>query len=175
MIFGIPPRRLFAYAAVIAALFGALFWQRSRVDTSDVGQPGIAATPAFATLPDLVATAESVGFSAAPTRDLFAVRPVATPAAPPPAPAPTPVRPDPAEVAREAVRKTLDSILVLGILGSDSGPLAVLEVNGQVFSVTQGQEVLPGYRVKSVSLDYLELIHTETGLEKLFALNASGN
>lgn len=175
MIFGIPARRLLVYAALIAALLGGNYWRLQTPDSIVGPDPGGTATGGIAELAEIVATAEGAGFTRPMQRDLFAVRPIAAPQPPRPQPAPAPQAPDPAEIARQAVRKTLDSIVVLGILGSDSGPLAVLEVDGKVTSVTQGQEVLPGYRVKSVSLDHLELVHAETGLEKLYLMGTSEN
>lgn len=173
---GVSFRKIVLYGAVIAVLIGANFWRfyspPSGLDTADqaVGRLPVAH------LPELSLAREFVGFSAPATRDLFGrtVQEVVAPAVEEPAVV-APARPDPKAIALAQVQKVLDAISVLGILGSDAGPVALIEYDGNIASVARGQDILPGYVVKSLSLTHLVVRNEQIGLEKLYLINESGN
>lgn len=176
MIFGMPRTRALIYLCAIIALLVALFWQSDAQQTpGDTSAPGPVAGSRVTELPEIFAARDFLGYTAPQARDLFAARPPAPPIVAAPAPEPAPAAPDPAEIARQEVTKTFDSISVLGILGSDSGPVAVLEFGGNVISATREQEVLPGYIVQTISLDHLVLRHASTGMERIYLMGTSDN
>ena len=169
-------RKVAIYGAVIAVLIGANAWRFYLPTLNSNTADQAVARLAVANLPELSVAREFVGFRAPATRDLFG-RNIQEP------PAPTveepeiqaPAAPDPEAIARAKAQKILDAIKVLGILGSASGPVALIEYDGITASVARGQEISPGYIVKSLSLTHLVVRNEQIGLEKLYLINESGN
>lgn len=169
-------RKVAIYGAVIAVLIGANAWRFYLPALTSNSPDQAVARLAVANLPELSVAREFVGFSAPLTRDLFGRK-----IAKPPVPVvekptiQTPAAPNPEAIALANAQKILDAIKVLGILGSDSGPVAVIEYDGITASVARGQEISPGYIVKSLSLTHLVVRNEQIGLEKLYLINESGN
>lgn len=169
-------KKIALYGVAVAILIGANIWRWSApTSNAEIPAPGAVRLP-VADLPELSVAQEFAGFGAPAPRDLFrrSFQDTVAPVKQEPAPD-VPPAPDPKAIALANAQSILDAIAVLGILGSDSGPVALVEYDGNVTSVTQGQEILPGYVVKSLSLTHLEVRNEQIGLEKLYLINESGN
>ena len=167
--------RLTLYVALLAALVGANLWYWLPGEPAQGTTARTAPAATVRALPDLIATQQFHGFAGPMQRDLFAAPAPAPVIVAPPPPPPPPQPQDPAELARQQVQKTFDSFVVLGILGSGNGPVAVIEAGGQVLSLSTGDAVLPGYEVKAITLDFVQLVHKDTGLERTYQVTGTGN
>ena len=174
---GVSYKKIAVYAAVVTILVAANVWRLAQQPrTPTTGGPEDRQLTPVARLPDLSVSRDFAGFAAPAGRDLFRriVQESAAPEAPEPATS-APQKPDPEAIARARAQKIFDGLAVLGILGSNAGPVAVVDHEGTVLSVTLGGEILPGYFVKSLSLTHLTVRHKQTGLEKAYLINESEN
>jgi hypothetical protein len=169
--------RKILYGAVLTVLVGANAWRWSASDETAQAPGSALIQPGFAKLPGLNVARDFDAASLAPSRDLFG-HDTQTPR-------PSEIIKPTAPVRKLATAKTIalanaqkifDGIVVLGILGSQDGPVAVVEYQGAVKSLVQGEFVLPGYFVKSLSLQHLEIRNDELGVDEYYLVNeADGN
>lgn len=169
--FGISPIRWLLYGGALALLVGLNVYRLSGAGPDAVAgdQPAVQVIP---DLPDIAALGDEAGDSGQPGRDLF--RNVEPPPPPPepvepePEPEPEPEAP-PADPRAEAIvraNQALDGIKLVGLMSSGPGMVAVYENDDSVETVFVGDEMIPGFVVREITMVGVVVENNDLGLRR---------
>ncbi len=165
MIAGIPTGRLLLYGGAVAVLVAVNVVRLGDTTDTATGPEQRQALIPVTERPALLVARDIEGPAVPPVRDLFrrgAPRPLVAEA--PVVEAPPPPPPDPLQVARNSAIEKLRDMRLIGVMESGGNTLAVLEHDGIATSVGEGMEVIPGFMVRTISIDEIEIEHSQMGL-----------
>ncbi len=162
MIAGIPTGRLLLYGGAVAVLVAVNVVRLGGTTDTATGPEQRQALIPVTERPALLVARDIEGPAVPPVRDLFrrgAPRPLVAEA-----PAVEAPPPDPLQVARNSAIEKLRDMRLIGVMESGGNTLAVLEHDGIATSVGEGMEVIPGFMVRTISIDEIEIEHSQMGL-----------
>ncbi|NNF24150.1 MAG: hypothetical protein HKN63_05005, partial [Rhodobacteraceae bacterium] len=84
--------------------------------------------------------------------------------------APAAAAPDPMRVARTEGAKVFDKMKLLGLMKGGEDVIVVLEHDGDMLALTQGQDVLPGYTVGLITSTEVRIENNALGLTGVLTL-----
>lgn len=173
MLFGISRARFLLYGAVVLALAGANVWRFQSARIAVATQLDESLPEPLEAYDGLQMADDFAGFERPARRDLFA-----TVAPKPKTPPPKKVvkkevpKVDPRRIALENAKKIFNAVKVLGILGARENPVAVIEYQNNIAALAKGAEVLPGFRIRDISLTHVTLRNDDLGVEEIFLVNS---
>lgn len=171
-VFGISGARLALYGGAIAALVALNLWRLAPEDGGPTGSAGQTTVPgAIPDLPELRLTRSDAARADAPERDLFRPAEEAPPPPPPPETEPEPEPepappPDPNAAAIRAANEQLAAVSVLGVMVVGDVQVAVLQKQGRVVNIEVGDELVPGFRVNSISQNGILVTNEDLGMTR---------
>jgi hypothetical protein len=143
-------------------------WKGTRPPETSLQAPS-----SLSELPVLAVVSDFDKVSDPPLRNLFRADVPSPPESrpePEPEPQPEPAS-DPEVQIRAATESTLDSIGVIGFLSTSDGIVAVLNMNGSIVNVLEGDRPASGFLVSEITIDSVTLTHVELGLKRTYGLD----